>query len=162
MSKEPSPWAGKDRIVGLVWFFLGIAILLASISSLRLGSASEPGPGLFPFLSGLSLAAFSFIVLVDRRPARGPRARPAADVQPALQWKKVVYTIGALLGYALLLEKAGFLLTTWVLFVFLLRCIEPQGWKSVIAVSVLSSFVSYLFFDRILHVQLPGGLLWFL
>jgi putative tricarboxylic transport membrane protein len=67
----------------------------------------------------------------------------------------MVLTILALLGYAMTMEYLGFLLSTFVFLVFLLRFIEPQRWSTVLLGALLTSGVSFLIFELVLKCQLP-------
>jgi len=150
-----------NQIGSLVWIFVGILIILGSLTSLKIGTANDPGPGLFPLLAGLSLTVFSSAIFLRATFQRIPEKKNVRSLWATLHWKKVVYTITVLFIYTLLLESAGFLLMTLLLFIFLFRKIEPQKWKLVIGLSVLASLGAYLIFDRILQVQLPRGLFGF-
>jgi putative tricarboxylic transport membrane protein len=151
----------QDQIGSLVWFFGGLFIVLGSLTSLKIGTANDPGPGLFPFLAGIVVTGFSLAIFLKATFQKNSGKKNVRDLWATLQWRKVVYTIAILVIYSLLLESAGFLLTTLLLFIFLFRKIEPQRWRFVIAVSVFTSTGAYLIFDRVLQVQLPKGLLGF-
>jgi drug/metabolite transporter (DMT)-like permease len=71
--------------------------------------------------------------------------------------KKVVLTTIALLVYAIGMGYLGFLISTFIFFVFLLRTIEPQRWGLVILESLLASGISYVIFEIWLQAQLPRG-----
>jgi putative tricarboxylic transport membrane protein len=151
----------QDQIGGWVWFCWGLFIVFGSLISLKIGTANDPGPGLFPFLAGILLTVFSLAVFLKATFQKKSGEKNVRDLWANLHWKKVLYTIAILFVYALLLESVGFLLITLLLFIFLFRKIEPQKWKLVIGLSVLASFGAYLIFDRILQVQLPRGLFGF-
>jgi len=151
----------QDQIGSLVWLFVGVFIILGSLTSLKIGTANDPGPGLFPFLAGILLTVFSLTIFLKATFQKKSGKTNVRDLWATLHWKKVVYTITVLFIYALLLESAGFLLMTLLLFIFLFRKIEPQKWKLVIGLSVLASVGAYLIFDRMLQVQLPRGLFGF-
>jgi len=122
---------------------------------------NDPGPGLFPFLAGMLLIVFSLSVFLKATFQKESGKKNIRQLWATSHLKKVLYTIAVLLIYTLLLERVGFLLMTLLLFIFLLRKIEPQKWRLVIGLSVLASVGAYLMFDRILQVQLPRGLFGF-
>jgi putative tricarboxylic transport membrane protein len=68
-------------------------------------------------------------------------------------------TLAALAGFALVLERLGFLLTTFLLMVLLLRAIEAQRWPKVIVVALATALISYAIFAWLLGVPLPPGVL---
>ena len=65
----------------------------------------------------------------------------------------------ALLAYALVFKWAGFLLSTFLLLLFLLKGLEPQKWSVAIAVSVATVILCYVIFGLFLESQFPGGIL---
>ena len=151
----------QDQISGLVWLLVGICIIVGSLSFLRIGTAREPGPGLFPLIAGISLSFFSLIIVVNAMFGRFPEKRSIGELWAGLNWKGICWVMAALLIYASLLERAGFLLVTTLLLIYLFRAIEPQQWKLAVGLSILASIFSYLVFDRLLEGQLPKGFLGF-
>ena len=148
----------KEEGSALVW--LGLAVLIC-IGSLRLslGSFKNPGPGFFPFIAGLVLGILAATVFFQARRA----AASARETNQPL-WtnpsgvKKVVLTTIAVLVYAISMNYLGFLISTFIFFIFLLRTIEPQRWSLVILESLLASGISYVVFEIWLQAQLPRGL----
>ena len=76
-------------------------------------------------------------------------------------WKKVALALTALLAYWLVLEHLGFLITTYLLLLFLLRVIEPQKWLLAVATALIATTFSYALFNLWLKVQMPNGILGF-
>jgi putative tricarboxylic transport membrane protein len=148
----------KEEGSSLVW--LGLAVLIC-IGSLRLslGSFKNPGPGFFPFIAGAVVGVLAIAIYIQAR-------RTAASAKQTAQplWtnpggvKKIVLTTIALLVYAACMNYFGFLVSTFIFFVFLLRTIEPQRWGLVLVESLLASGVSYLIFEIWLKAQLPRGI----
>jgi hypothetical protein len=53
----------------------------------------------------------------------------------------------------------GFLLSTFFLLLFLFRMLEPQRWRVVILMTVLTVTLCYVLFGVFLELRFPGGLL---
>jgi putative tricarboxylic transport membrane protein len=147
----------KDLVSSLIWFFIGLSIIIGSVSFLEIGTASEPGPALFPLLAGVLISFLSSIILLKAAFANASEKWSPRKLWEGLNWPKMFYTIGALLIYAIMLEIVGYLLMTLLLLIFLFRKIEPQKWELTIGLSILASVGSYLIFDRLLQAQLPRG-----
>jgi putative tricarboxylic transport membrane protein len=147
----------REEGSSLVW--LGLAIV-SCIGSLRLsfGSLQNPGPGFLPFIAGLIMGVLAAIVYFQAR-----RVAVSAKETRTPLWtnldglKKVVITTLALLVYGVGMNYLGFLISTFIFLVFLLRTIEPQRWGLVILEALLSSGVAYFVFEIWLHAQLPKG-----
>jgi len=157
--KEDYRLGKKDLIPGMIWMALGIGVAIYS-SRLRLGTLGTPGPGLMPFLLGLSLCVCSAwvttrsLVLVVKE--KGVREE---GIWSQVDLKKIALVIGSLLGYAFLLERIGFVITTLVILFVLFRTVGSQKWHYVLVSSFLTVFVTYLVFVTILKVELPYGIL---
>jgi putative tricarboxylic transport membrane protein len=149
----------KEEGSSLVWLGLAVVICIGSLR-LSLGSFHNPGPGFFPFSAGLVLGILAAAVYFQAR-----RAAASAEETGQPLWtnrsgvKKVILTAIALLVYGISMNYLGFLISTFIFFVFLLRTIEPQRWGLVIIESLLASGISYLVFEIWLQAQLPRGIL---
>jgi putative tricarboxylic transport membrane protein len=149
----------NDLVPGMIWMALGISVSIYS-SRLRLGTLGGPGPGLMPFLLGLSLCICSVLVItrslvltIREKGMRGEGVWSQVDL------KKIILVISSLLGYAFILEKIGFVITTIVILFILFRTVGSQKWHYVLVSSLLTVFVTYLVFVIILKVELPHGIL---
>ncbi len=74
-------------------------------------------------------------------------------------WKNLIFTSLALIAYALIMEKAGYLLTTFVFILFLFKTIEPQKWSLSILGAIITVFLSYIIFNVWLQCQFPDGII---
>jgi putative tricarboxylic transport membrane protein len=147
----------KDVIGGLFW--LGVGILLSLWATrYSIGSLTLPGPGSLPLVLGLILILLSIILI-----ARGILSSRVMgrDSPPLLLtgWKKGVYTVVILLLGAFFFERLGYLLTFFLLIVFLMRGAGAQSWKRTVLVAICSALGVYLVFVRLLEQPLPLGLL---
>ena len=148
----------KEQGSSLVWLGLAVIICIGSLR-LSLGSFQNPGPGFFPFIAGLVVGVLAATVYFQAR-----REAASAKETKAPLWtnpggvKKAVLTTIALLVYGVGMDYLGFLISTFIFFVFLLRTIEPQRWGLVILESLLASGISYFIFEIWLQAQLPRGI----
>ena len=150
----------RDLVSSLVWFSMGLFIILGSLS-LEIGTLNNPRSGLFPLIAGSLLSLFSLVILTQATLAKTSEKKSLSELFAGSHWRKVLYTIGVLLIYSIMLNTIGFLVVTLLLLIFLFRGIEPQKWKIAIGLSILASVISYLLFDRALQLQLPRGFLGF-
>ncbi|OGP69244.1 MAG: hypothetical protein A2169_09720 [Deltaproteobacteria bacterium RBG_13_47_9] len=140
-----------------MWMVIGLLIIIGSLVTLEIGTPKEPGPGLFPLLIGSLVSVFSGGVLILATFSKESKKSNVVDLWRGLSWSKAAYTVIALFVYSLLLNILGFLITTFLLLIFLMKVVEPQKTKVAVPISVLASVLSYWIFDRILQVQLPRG-----
>jgi len=154
----------RDQISSLTWLVIGLLILVGSLMTLEIGTPSQPGPGLFPFIIGCLVSLFSGGTLLLSMFSKEGGKSSVADLWKGLKWWKGAYTVIALFVYSLLLNRLGFLITTFLLLMFLMKKVEPQKNRVAVPISLLASVLSYWIFDRLLQVQLPralGGFLGF-
>jgi putative tricarboxylic transport membrane protein len=149
----------RDLVSSLFWMGIGVTFCLGA---LRYGLfvSGTPGSGLFPFIAGMALIVLSLMILVSSLKQEKPEVLQREPFFPKRDsWKKLSLTLFALLAYWIAVEYLGFLLTTFLFMIFLLRFIEPQRWVTVVATSFLTANLSNLFFQVWLRVQLPSGIL---
>jgi putative tricarboxylic transport membrane protein len=119
-----------------------------------LGSATDPGSGFIFFWCGLVMAFLSLTVLADSLREVGQEQHEFSDTN----WPKLFLVLAALVLYGLLLEKLGFVLTTFALFSFLLWISEETKWPIVFTVAGAAALGSYALFELWLQVRLPKGI----
>ncbi len=148
---------GRDKWSSLVWLGMGLFICIGSLR-LSLGTFHNPGPGFLSFFAGLIVATLALVVHLQSRRA------PAGDTKLAPLWTnksrgwRMVLTVLALLAYAVIMNYIGFLPSTFLFLVFLLRVIEPQRWPVALLGSLGASVAFYCVFELGLQSQLPKGL----
>jgi putative tricarboxylic transport membrane protein len=137
---------------GLFWTLLG---LFASLHAYRLGIGhlQQPGPGFIFFLSGIGLTLLGIVNLFMTA-----REKASGEVPPlwrGLKWYKVLFVLIALALFGALLNSAGFLLSTFLLMLFLFKGVEPTRWWVALGSSVVTVLLSYLIFVKWLEVPFP-------
>ena len=142
-------------------FLLAFAVFIA-IESCRLGLGewNSPGAGYFSLGAATLLGVTSLSVF-----AKGLRKRSAKEnaISGAEQFqsKNVVFVLGGMIVYALLFDKAGFILCTFLMITFFLRAVFPQRWFVTLSTAFFCAVGSYLLFNVLLGAELPKGVLGF-
>jgi putative tricarboxylic transport membrane protein len=155
----------KSRDLQSGFFCLALGVVFA-VASLHQGLMRKgvPGPGFLPFLTAVLFIALSLMVFI---PAflRGKAQEKTSEEKKFFPEKdslrKVLLGLVALLGYGLVLSHAGYLITTLIFMLFIMRLVEPVPWKTVIWTGVATAVISYVLFVVLLEVQLPRGLMGF-
>lgn len=147
--------AVKRAAVAWMFFVLFAVVSFYQAAKLPFGRISAPGAGFFPTVLAVLLGMVSLIGLVAA--LRNPGEPESRDTR--LVWKKIILTVTALLIFALIFEYAGYLMTTFLFVVFLLRIVERRSWAQAGAVAFSASLVSYIVFGLLLGAPLPAGLL---
>jgi putative tricarboxylic transport membrane protein len=113
-----------------------------------LGSLREPGPGLWPFVVSVLVAALSVILLVVGRGLTDSEAFTRSSVLPV---------IGAVtfVAFGLLMPLTGFEIPALALCVIWLRFLGGESWRNTIVISVLTTAAFYFLFLYGLRIPLP-------
>jgi putative tricarboxylic transport membrane protein len=122
----------------------------------------SPGPGLFPFLFGVLLAAVALLSLVidlsRMRPAAVlplPDTTAEQDASGGGVWRSFAYVlIGA--GCMLAMQRVGFLAAVFVALLVLVRGVERMSWRASLLTAFGAAVSADLLFVRLLSVQLPS------
>ena len=149
-----------DRISGIFWFVFAVIV---SIESYRmgLGTLHRPGPGFLFFWAGILLALMSLIILI-RAWITQREAGAGGLIFGGQNLRKIFLVLTAVLLCILFMERLGFAVVTFLLFLFLLGVVEKKGWRFTILTSLAVTVAAYLIFETALQSQLPKGLLEFL
>ena len=147
----------NDQVSSALWFCFGLVVIFLS-APYGLGGIHSPGTGFLPFLTGITICLLSAIGFLDATVEKG-KGKKWQSFLRGMRWDKPLISLIALVTYALLLDKLGFLIDTALIIGFLLRVIEPQRWRVVIAGALLTSSAMYLVFQVWLQTQLPAGIL---
>jgi putative tricarboxylic transport membrane protein len=149
-----------DRISGIFWLVFAV---LVSIESRRMGMGTlhRPGPGFLFFWAGILLAIMALIILIQAWIAK-KEAGAGGFIFGGQNISKIVLVLISVFLYVLLMERLGFIVVTFLLFLFLLGIVEKRGWAASILTSLAVTVAAYLIFETALQSQLPKGLLGFL
>jgi putative tricarboxylic transport membrane protein len=140
-------------------FMLLFAIYVALTStSLELGTLGRPGPGFFPF-GGAVIVGVNAVIILSK--ALSKRAVARVSEAEKTRWWNVACVLGAIVVFALLVNTLGFILCTFLMFVFFLRVVTLQRWPKTMIVALCAAIGSYVIFDVLLNAPLPKGFLTF-
>ncbi len=133
-------------------FLVGAGAVIGGIQ-LEVGSPTEPQPGFFPLLSGISLMVFSGVIFLQERMKPGRKKGPPGEIwRPAM----LVAVMVALVG---ILDLAGYAIGTFIASVVILRILRVKSWRVLLLASLCLSVGTYVLFDKLLGVELPAGML---
>ncbi len=152
----------RELISSLFWMGVGCVFCIGAWKY-GIFRGKLPGAGFFPFMAGTVLIALSMAIFILslRLRQRSSEIQAGKESFFARQdsWKNILLALVALFAYWLALSYLGFLLTTILFLVFLLRFINPQSWITTLTVSILTASATYILFNLWLKVRLPAGVL---
>lgn len=144
---------------GILWFVVGGLICFLG-HRIGLGSFREPGPGFVPFGSGLSLVAIGLIMTLSGKFPKPATEKDHVAGRSLLRLPKFssLYAVLVLVGYGLVLDRLGYLITTFLLMFALFYDRAANRFLSSLLASLLTVVTTYLIFVTWLRVQLPRGI----
>jgi hypothetical protein len=119
------------------------------------GSLRRPGPGLLAFGAGAGIGLLALAVFI-----RAFLSKPAVDTaQEEKSGRRVKFFLicTSLFVYAAVISWFGFVVSTFLFVLFLLRTVQTEkGWRSLLK-ALLITAGTYLVFVVWLGIRLPGG-----
>jgi hypothetical protein len=152
----------QSRLASIFWILIGVYVAIHGYW-LGLGHLHSPGPGFIFFLAAvllIVLSATELLITFIENAAMGEEKREA-PVWSGVHWQKILLVLIAVSAYVYFLNRAGFLVSTFLLMLFLFKAIEPTRWWIAIFSSIVTTTLSYAIFNRWLGVPFPGGVLGF-
>lgn len=150
----------EHRIGSIFWLVIGLFVAIHSYR-LGLGSFRHPGSGFIFFLSALVMVILSAIDLAGTLIRKQKAKVKESSLWEGLRWQKVLLVLCGLSAYTLLLNLAGFWISTFLLMIFLFKGVESTRWSIAVASSLITVFLSYVVFKVFLLVEFPKGILGF-
>lgn len=147
------------QITGLALLALAAAVVFGALQ-LRYYTSLGPGPGFFSFWIGLVLGGLAVLMILQT--LFQPVEPVVADFFPRRDgWWRMGAVALSLVAAALLLERLGFSLTMFAVYVFLLRSLGGYSLAVCVAAAAVAGFGIDYAFVRWLDVPLPAGLFGF-
>lgn len=148
----------RDVNVGLfLIIFISIPLCYGSIR-LGIGTGINPGPGFMPFFAGLILLLMSAGMIIASL-KKGEKTENQKNV--ILISRGAIYILIALMLTGLVIEKIGFFVCAFLISVLVLRINGISKWLVILLISALNCGAIYIFFNLLLQVRLPFGILQF-
>jgi putative tricarboxylic transport membrane protein len=146
-----------DSITSVIWLLAALGMVFWSSLTLSMGTLRHPGPGFLPVLSGMIMAFLAIIVLLQAKRKKEQVTGDPFRTNGSLT--RVLVMVGTLVVYALVLERLGFIVSTFFLMLLIVTQVARASWLTGMAESSIATGASYLLFGYFLRIPLPKG--WF-
>jgi putative tricarboxylic transport membrane protein len=120
-----------------------------------MGRVKHPGPGFLPFGLALCLIALSLALIIKS----WKRNTSPTPFWPQRTWLRPLLGVAIFVFYALVIQRLGFLLSTFSFLIIWTRLIERVRWRTLIGISIATTAGLYFIFVFFLEVPLPKGFL---
>lgn len=144
----------KDRIGGILFALFGIVVTVLAMQIRIPANLTEPGPRLFPYVSGIGMAVCGIGMAITAKDRSGEPYLSKAG------WKRMGIAGAVLVLYYLALEYIGFLIATPI-FTFAIVMILADGKKvnkiTAAIIALIATGGLYLLFQKAFLIFLPSG-----
>jgi putative tricarboxylic transport membrane protein len=123
---------------------------------------STVGPRVIPYIVGAGLVLTGLWLAIEAltgRTTAGSAESEDVDLSLPTDWRCIGLLTLALLAYLLLIERAGFVIASAVLFVGAAYAMGSRRYVRDIVIGVLLALALYVLFNRGLGLDLPAGVL---
>jgi putative tricarboxylic transport membrane protein len=149
----------RDQLSSLFWLAISIFVCVEAVKS-SVGSFKVPGPGFLPFWSGVILGTLAIILMVTNYLKKNG-AEKRSPLWKGIKWWKVPFVLISFFIYAILLNRLGYLITTFGLMFFLLGMMGRIRLWVQLANALITAGVTYVIFSGWLSIPLPKGIFGF-
>jgi len=138
---------------------IGALVLWGSFYLPTGGGYAQVGPGVVPRIVG-TLTLFLGALLLREAFTGGFRGvDEEAEIHLPMDWIAFAWVSGGIIGYGLLIEHAGFILSSTLLFVLVARGFNSRRWVLNAVTGVILAIAVYAIFNYGLGLTLPAGVL---
>lgn len=140
---------------------LGLVVLYDTSKMLVPPGSGTVGPQVFPYLvSGFVIfISLGLFVQIFRGNLGVPEGTEFGEVVEKTDFKSLAMVAGSMLTYPLLIERAGFIIATSVVFFGVAFTYGAKNLLKNLAISLIFSLIVYFAFSKGLNVSLPAGVL---
>ena len=148
---------GTDFWTALVLMVFSGAVIREALD-LDVGTPANPGSGFMIFGAAAVLG-----VMASAQCVKSLFSKDQTEEEPREKIKiwRIVSVIAANAIYIAVLDRAGYILSTFILLCFLLQVYEKGKWVWAVAGAAATSVLTYLIFAKLLQLNLPKGLITF-
>lgn len=140
----------RDFASGLMFIAIGASFAIGALNY-SFGDSAKPGPGFFPFGLGVMLAALGAFVLFEALAIETDDGEPIGGVA----WKPLLFIVGSVVGFGLLLPRLGMVVTLPLLIVVSALAGDEFHWPSALVTAVLLTLLSWGVFIKGLGLTIP-------
>ncbi len=144
--------------IGNILMILVGFYVAAGAVRLGVGSVNQPGAGFIFLWLAVILVGLAVIDLVTAVIENKRKSVSRKPLWKGFRWGKVILVLAGVSVYAVVLDILGFILSTFLVLLFLFKAVEPVKWRDAIIGSVLTISVVYAVFGIWLKVPFPSGI----
>jgi len=140
---------------------LGVIVLFDAKNMLVPPGSGSVGPQVFPTIIGIFIIAVSIILAIEilRGNYGQPEGTEFGEIKAKTDWKTLSTVAASILTYPFLIESAGFVIASTVVFFGVGYAYGARKLIRNLLIALIFSLIVFLTFTEFLNVNLPAGLL---
>lgn len=138
---------------------LGALILVGASDLAAGGGYSQVGPGVVPRIVGGAIILIGALLLREALTGGFRGVDEEAEIHLPMNWRAFAWITAGIIVYGLLVERAGFLIASTLLFVAVARAFSSRRWVLNVLVGFAVAGFIFTVFNYGLGLQLPPGVL---
>ena len=149
---------GQVAVAGGV-LAIGALILAGSFFLPAGGGYAQVGPGVVPRVVGVGLMVLGAFLLREAFTGGFNGVDEEAEAKLPMDWLSFAWVSGGIIAYGLLVEHAGFVIASTLLFVLVARGFNSRRWMLNVVTGVILAAIVFAIFNYGLGLTLPAGVL---
>jgi putative tricarboxylic transport membrane protein len=138
---------------------IGLAILGGSFSLPTGGGYAQVGPGVVPRVVGIGLIILGGFLMREAFTGGFDGVDEEAEARLPMDWLAFAWVSAGIVGYGLLVEHAGFIIASTLLFVLVARGFNSRRWLVNAVTGLVLAIVVFAIFNYGLGLTLPAGVI---
>jgi putative tricarboxylic transport membrane protein len=138
---------------------IGAGVLWGSFYLPTGGGYAQVGPGVVPRIVGALTLFLGALLLREALTGGFHGVDEEAEVHLPMDWAAFAWVSAGIIAYGLLIEHAGFVVSSTLLFVLVARGFGSRRWLLNAAVGLVLALAVYAIFNYGLGLTLPAGIL---
>ncbi|HQZ45752.1 MAG TPA: tripartite tricarboxylate transporter TctB family protein [Usitatibacteraceae bacterium] len=154
---QPRPKGQIAVSVGVL--VLGMLVLAGGWDLSTGGGYAQVGPGVMPRIVGTVLLLLGAMLLREALTGGFHGVDEEAEVRIPMDWKAFAWITAGIFLYGFLVERAGFIIASTLLFAAVARSFASRRWLSNLLVGLALGAFIFAVFNYGLGLNLPAGVL---
>ena len=137
----------------------GALVLWGSFHLPTGGGYAQVGPGVVPRIVGVGIVALGLWLLYEVFSGGFRGLDEEVEARTPMDWRAFAWVSAGLIGYGLLIERAGFIPASILLFMLVARGFASRRWALNAGSGAVLAAIIYAVFTYGLGLTLPAGML---
>ena len=150
---------GGQLAVAIGLIVIGGLIFIGAFALPAGGGYAQVGPGVVPRGVGALMIVLGIFLLREAFTGGFRGVDEEAEVHLPMDWPSFAWVSGGIIAYGLVIEHAGFILSSTILYVAVARGFHSRRWLLNAGTGVVLAAIVFAIFNYGLGLTLPAGVL---